>query len=162
VSWRQSKGFADGDGGTDYRGFPTEAYFIDPADIGRPGRSELLEIPMTIAADGSAVGAVARSVASRMPRVARKAAERAFPPVSWFRPNGRNLPAMRKLLRQRKGAAYIVFMLHSSELMPGCSPTFPTERSIDRLYDQLEQLFEEAQGDYRGAKLAEFRGEFVS
>jgi hypothetical protein len=67
---------------------------------------------------------------------------------------------MQSLLRSRTDSAYIEFMLHSSELMPDGSPIFRTERSIDRLYDHLEQLFAEAQDNYRGLTLAEFRDEF--
>jgi hypothetical protein len=44
--------------------------------------------------------------------------------------------------------------------MPGGSPNFRTERSIDGLYDDLERLFAEAQGGYRGLTLREFRDEF--
>lgn len=157
VSWRESKGFEDGNGGTDYRGFPTEPYFIDISDIRRAGRSQLLEVPMTIVADGSPLGRALRSVSQLMPRPIRKAAGRLFPPVRWFRPNGRNLGSMVELLRHRRKSTCIEFMLHSSELMPGGSPTFPTDRSIDALYDQLEQVFEEARRDYRGATLEEFR-----
>jgi hypothetical protein len=51
-------------------------------------------------------------------------------------------------------------MLHSSELMPGGNPTFRTEQSIDQLYDDVERLFAEAQGDYRGLTVSEFRDEF--
>jgi hypothetical protein len=160
VSWREVKGFSDGDGGTDYRCFPSKPYFVDPADIAKPGSSPILEVPMTIVADGSSAGEFVRSASRFMPRLLRKAANRGFPPVRWFRPNGRNLSAMRALMRQQTRSAYIEFMLHSSELMPGGSPTFPSERSIDLLYDHLEQLFEEAQHDYRGATLAEFREEF--
>ena len=35
----------------------------------------------------------------------------------------------------------VQFALHSSELMPGGSPTFRTEDSIERLYEDLEALF---------------------
>lgn len=160
VSWRDSKGFADGDGGTDYRAFPPEPYFIDPADISRPGNSDLLEVPMTIVRNRSLAGDFARALSGSMPRHGRKAVSRIFPETSWFRPNGRNLQAMRKLLRERRSASCIEFMLHSSELMPGGSPTFRTERSIEMLYEQLDQLFAEARAHYRGATLAEFRDEF--
>jgi hypothetical protein len=160
VSWRDVKGYADGPGGTDYRGFPSEPYFIDPEDIRSAGSSSLLEVPMTIASNRSPIGTAVREVARATPRMFRKAADRAFPAVSWFRPSGRNLAAMQKLLRERKNSTYIEFMLHSSELMPGGSPNFRTERSIDGLYDDLERLFAEAQGGYRGLTLREFRDEF--
>jgi hypothetical protein len=160
VSWKEAKGFEDGEGGTDYRRFPAQAYFIDPQDIRSPGRSQLLEVPMTIEANDSWLGRAVQSLSQPMPRSVRKAANRLFPPVRWFRPNGRNLGSMLGLLRQRRNSGYIEFMLHSSELMPGGSPTFPTERSIDALYAQLEQLFEAAVRDFRGATLGEFRERF--
>jgi hypothetical protein len=158
VSWRMAKGFEDGEGGTDYRDFPAEPYFIDPSNIGRAGSSELLEVPMTISANASPIANLLRSAA--LPRTARKAVDRLFPATSWFRPNGRNLQSMRRLLKQRRDSAYIEFMLHSSELMPAGSPMFPTDTSIDRLYEQMEQLFDEASRGFRGATLNEFRGLF--
>lgn len=160
VSWENDKGFMDGPGGTDYRRFPTEAYFIDPTDISRPGNSPLLEVPVTIAPDRSMLGDAVRRLSGLMPRVCQRAVRRVFPAASWFRPSGRNLGSMQSLLRSRTDSAYIEFMLHSSELMPDGSPIFRTERSIDRLYDHLEQLFAEAQDNYRGLTLAEFRDEF--
>jgi peptidoglycan/xylan/chitin deacetylase (PgdA/CDA1 family) len=105
VSWRETKGFEDGNGGTDYRAFPAEAYFIDTSDISRPGRSQLLEVPMTIVADRSRTGSVARAVSRSFPRAVRKAANRAFPAAAWFRPNGRNLASMLELLGRRKNSA---------------------------------------------------------
>ncbi len=36
---------------------------------------------------------------------------------------------------------YAEFMLHSSEMMPGGSPSFKTEGQIDELYATLEDLF---------------------
>jgi hypothetical protein len=160
VSWRDVKGFTDGAGGVDYRGFPTEPYFVDLDDLSRRGRSPLLEVPMTIESNASPVGDVLRSSASLMPRTFQKAVRHFFPETSWFRPNGRNLDPMRDLLRRRRNSTYIQFMIHSSELMPGGSPTFRTERSIERLYDHLEQIFDEAQESYRGTTMSQFREEF--
>jgi hypothetical protein len=49
---------------------------------------------------------------------------------------------------------------HSSELMPGGSPFFPNERSIERLYETLESLFCEAAKNFRGMTLENFESEF--
>jgi hypothetical protein len=54
------------------------------------------------------------------------------------------------------GAPYAEFTLHSSEFMPGGGPNFPDERSIERLYEHMEALFEAAARDFVGATLAEF------
>lgn len=37
-----------------------------------------------------------------------------------------------------QGNDYVEYMLHSSEYMPGGSPTFQNERDIERLYADLE------------------------
>lgn len=60
----------------------------------------------------------------------------------WLRPNRRNLEEMLYLIAEYtlSDSDYLMFMLHSSELMPGGSPTFQTEggfkyyMSILRLY----------------------------
>ena len=61
-----------------------------------------------------------------------------------------------------EGASYVEFMLHSSELMPGGSPTFATDESVECLYGHLEALFEEATANFSGATLAEFQAGFHS
>jgi hypothetical protein len=53
-------------------------------------------------------------------------------------------------------------MLHSSELMPGGSPTFTTEASIERLYDDLDALFSEASRSCVPATMTEFHQDFVT
>jgi hypothetical protein len=52
--------------------------------------------------------------------------------------------------------AYVEFMLHSSELMPGGSLRFGNEESIERLYRHLEKLFGAASAHFRGATLTGF------
>jgi hypothetical protein len=52
-------------------------------------------------------------------------------------------------------------MLHSSELMPGGSPTFPTPDSIARLNEDLAALFALAQArGCRGRTLGEFAADW--
>jgi hypothetical protein len=63
---------------------------------------------------------------------------------------------------RRRQLDYIEFMLHSSELMPGGSPTFPTAGDIEQLYKNLETLFDEAAGWSRGATLSEFHEWFCN
>ncbi len=48
-------------------------------------------------------------------------------------------------------------MLHSSDLMPGGSPSSGSEQDVERLYACLEMLFEELSTWCRGMTLAEFR-----
>jgi len=150
-------------GGSDYRGYPTEEYFFDVDDISRPvgrGGGSMLEVPVTIRPT-SAIAVKLNSASRYLPSLARRAVARAAPAVSWLRPNGRNLKPMLRLLRENleEKQPFVEFMLHSSELMPGGSPTFATEARIEALYADLEQLFSKAAESFRGATLTEYARE---
>ena len=138
VSWAPYKGDPDGDGGTDFRGFPDLPYFIDLDCIDRPGNSTLLEVPMSITlVDGR---------------------------VSWLRPDGDNLGEMLNILRRAifEQRPCVEFMLHSSELMAGGSPRFSTRDAIESLYGDLESLFDFASDKFSGQTLGEFRNRFAA
>jgi len=150
ISWRMPSTASLGCKGTDYRKFPSDPYWIDPADISRPGKSALLEVPMTIYRD--------TTFSWVRPRMLRCAANRVWPDNSWLRPTRRNLRQLlmvvRQVLSQRK--TYAEFMLHSSEFMPGGSRTFKTKEDIEKLYSDLKQLFSVASQRFTGATLKEF------
>ena len=158
VSWRQSLGHPQGQGGTDYRHFPDAPYYLDTADISRPGFSTLLEVPMT----------TRRSRLARMlPQayaipVVRSVAYRITPDVHWLRPDGHNLAGMLALVQQARveERIHLEFMLHSSELMPGGSPTFRSAEDIDRLYEDLEALFAAIAPGFRGETLSGFAQQY--
>lgn len=146
--------------GSDYTNFPEEAYFLNLQDISRPaaaGATTLLEVPVTIRRTSSAARML-NGVSRHLPPLARRAVAHVAPAITWLRPNGRNLKPLLKLLRQgvQEQQPYVEFILHSSELMPGGSPRFDTEAKIERLYDDLEQLFSEASRCYRGSTLSEY------
>jgi hypothetical protein len=134
VSWAESAGAPNGSGGTDYTTFPAHPYFMDLHRIDREGSSSLLEIPVSIVST---------------------------PRTSWLRPNGENRDSMLAILDQalRDRWPCVEFMLHSSELMAGGSPTFQTEHDVEALYDDLEVLFGEAAEHFRGRTLTEFHDE---
>jgi hypothetical protein len=52
-----------------------------------------------------------------------------------------------------------MFMTHSSELMPGGSPYFPTTAHIEDLYESLDALFADVATRFRGMTLSNFAGE---
>jgi peptidoglycan/xylan/chitin deacetylase (PgdA/CDA1 family) len=162
VSWRIEKGDPNGKGGTDFSRFPELPYFVDVDDISRPGRSSLLEAPMTIIPrpQPSLVAAARRTVGRT--RLGRRALDRVAPAVAWLRPNGRNTRLLLWLLEvvERERRPYAEFMLHSSEFMPGGNPIFPNASDVERLYAQLRELFSAAAGRFRGLTLDEFDAEF--
>src|SRR3954453_15208233 len=123
VDWRRTLGNPAAAGGSDYRNFPTEPYFIDPYDIARPGNSSLLEVPMTISK---------RCPPTLRPLIEAILSQRGLPRRlvgrmlrnQWLRPNGRNGAAMVAQVEAAAaaGAIHVEFMLHSSEFMPAGSP----------------------------------------
>jgi len=154
VSYKAQLGTPNGAGGTDYTQFPPLPYFLSLQNIREPGDSSLLEVPVTIMD-------LRPAWARRIPRrsLPGRLVNRSYPSVAWLRPNGKNLNTMLRIVRRavREERSCVEFMLHSSEFMPGGSPTFPGEREIDTLYGHLEQLFAESSGFFAGATLAEFR-----
>ena len=144
----------------DYRGFPETAYFMDPEDISRAvASSPLLQLPVTIL-NRPRTGLL--RVAERLAAVhslPQRVLNRFSPTAHWLRPDGHNRGRMLDIVETsiREGRDFVEFMLHSSEFMPGGSPRFASERSIERLYDDLETLFETVSQRCVGLTLAEYR-----
>jgi hypothetical protein len=166
--WSATKGDPDQRGGPDYRDFPCEPYFLNLNDISTRGTSDLLEAPMTVRttrvtspSSHATAGKVWSRVASRL-RWRRRTAQRHR--SIWLRPRRDNLPDLLELVDSlhQSDAPYAMFMLHSSELMPGGSPTFPDESSIEKLYADLEILFDRARRHFVGATLKAYRSSFPS
>jgi hypothetical protein len=139
VSWANVLGDPNGSGGSDYTTYPIKPYFMDLDQIDREGNSPLLEVPVSIV------------LKSNVP-----------PVTSWLRPNGKNRDSMLAILHQACKEQWLCaeFMLHSSELMSGGSPTFQTQDDIEALYDDLEALFSNAAEQFRGETLSEFYNEY--
>ena len=152
VDWRNSSGAPQGKGGTDYSRFPDHAYYLDVSDISRAGDSPLLELPMSIQ---YRYGAFTNQLKKVWNDVRGK---KRGPSVNWLRPVGGNVEQMKQVAEQTlsQGNDYVEFMLHSSEFMPDGSPTFKNEADIERLYDDLEQLFSWLQSRTQGMTLTEY------
>jgi len=164
VDWSINPGDPDGNGGSDYTGFPDRPYFLDPSDISRPATGALLEVPMTVRPSGFCRRA---SWVYRVPLL-RQAVHRVSPKLRWLCPapllEKHNLNAMLQVARASRtdGVDHMEFMLHSSELMPGGSPAFRDALEIKRLYEHLEMLFEELSGWCRGMTLKEFHARLTN
>lgn len=158
VNWQYSLGNPLGYGGTDYRDFPSQAYFINLQDIAQAGSSTLLEVPMSIQYKHSVLMNTLKQGYDRLRGKQRS------PSVNWLRPSGDNLANMKKVaeVSLAQGNDYVEFMLHSSEFMPGGSPTFKTEQDIELLYLELEQLFIWLQSLTVGKTLTEYYLDKVS
>ena len=152
VDWRFTKGDPAQSGGTDYSNFPSHAYFMDVNDISKAGDSTLLEVPMSIQYKHSPFMNKIKEGYDKLRGKQRS------PSVNWLRPKGGNGQQMIEVAQKSlaQGHSHIEFMLHSSEFMPGGSPTFRTEQDIDGLYHDLETLFNFLQDKVQGMTLAEY------
>lgn len=157
VDWSATRGAPGGAGGPDYRRFLKEPYFFSPRDIATPTRGGLLEVPVTIE-----MSRLFRSApwAYRVPLM-HGVVNRFSPMYNWVCPGENDLAGMRRAARAARaaGGSCIAFQVHSSELMPGGSPTFRSMRAVERLYENLEMLFAELSAWCRGMTLAEFHAE---
>ena len=132
--------------GSDYSDSPTRPYFLDSQKL-------LVEIPVSIRHFRKGF-----LKALGIKDILRWGKHTLFGQDFWLRPNGHNLEEMKYLIHKiyESDDDYIMFMLHSSELMPGGSPTFTTGESIEKLYDMIKNVFQEAFVFYEGKTLKEY------
>jgi hypothetical protein len=162
ISWREFQGDPRGAGGVDFTKFPDQPYYLDLDRLERPGDSPLLEVPVSVIPTPYA--SMNRWL-RHGPSVIHRAFGRFFPPRHWLVPrdrwaNRRGMTAiLNHALQHRWPCAE--FATHSSELMPGGSPFFPDEPSIERLYRWLDSFFAAAARNFRGMTLEQFAAEFA-
>jgi hypothetical protein len=161
LDWRGTLGDPGGKGGSDYRAFPDRPYFLEPSDISAPTTGGLLEVPMTIRSSG-----LYRSApwVYRVPLLRQASNRLVSPALNHVCPAESNLRGMLRAAGAARtdGVAHVEFTLHSSELMPGGSPSFRSTMDIERLYEDLEVLFEELSTWCHGMTLQEFHAWFGS
>lgn len=90
--------------------------------------------------------------------LARRLLGRKEPRTIWLRPEPGNLSQMLDIVAQkrRENADYVQFTLHSSEFMPGGSPSFRTDDSIEALYRDMETLFAAISENFDGSGLTDY------
>lgn len=140
--------------GPDYSHFPQNAYYMDRKYTDMPLKrwndtSVILQVPPTI---------INAPLSGKIQKIVQTPLEtgKILKEKIWLRPNGGNLKEMLHIVEKTKKRDYIEFMLHSSELMPGGSPTFRTRKSIEKLYSDLDILFSEINKIRRGITLSEY------
>ena len=133
VSWESNRGWSPGSIGPDYTDFSNKVVELGIHKKGKVVPSGVLEIPVTV---------------SSLKEGSRK---------YWLRPTGGNLRQMKLLIDKAsdENRGYVEFMLHSSELMPGGSPTFKNRGMIEYLYRDMDELFSYAkENGYEGIGLS--------
>ncbi len=157
MSLRHILGDPAGRGGGDYLHFPEQAYFLDLTDIARVGASPLLEVPVTVVtACGPLLAWLYAHTTYYSPLW--RALYHVRPPMTPLHVSRTPRPSLlttveHALAEQRD---FLQLTLHSTEVMPGGSPFFPTADSIERLYDELEAVFTLVTRTHQPMTLAEF------
>lgn len=127
--------------GTDYSGDRYSGdYMLSPRNIHKKGNSGIYEVPPTI-----------------LPRYTLTVSG-IKKEMLWLRPGRDNLQDMlwvKDRVKKDWRLDHIEFMIHSSELTAGTSPYFPNEKSIHKLYEDLEILFSELAKDFNGIGLTD-------
>jgi len=159
LDWSGTPGDPGGNGGTDYTHFRHDPYFLSPTDISAAASAGLLEVPMTIRSSGLFRRA---PWVYRIPLLRQTANRLVSPALNHLCPAENGLGGLLRAARAARadGAAHTEFTLHSSEFMPGGSPTFRNRSDIERLYENLEILFEELSTWCSGMTLKEFHARF--
>lgn len=150
MDWSRHLG-ATGVGGSNYIDYPITPYFHE---------SGILEVPLTIRMlhmfDIKRIN-TPRSLLSEVKKLM-------IGRIQWLRQdnaiseNG-NLYLVDKM--NKENTDYMMFMIHSSELMPGGNPTFRDNYDIELLYDMLNHLFIRISSiGFKGKTLAEYVKDF--
>jgi len=151
-------------GGMLFAGAPVRPYFPDYDDVRRPGRSRVLEVPITAATLPGLPKVLERAYATLPPIPYRGAFKRLGVRAVWLRPSYSPLADMLsfadRLAARRAPCFNIIF--HSSEILPGGSPYTPDEASVTRFLADLRRLLEHltALGAV-GRTYREFRDDWV-
>ena len=134
-----------------------------------PGLDTRLEVPVSVIPGPHAlVTRVSRRLLHVRPPLAkaarplRRVLNHVCPAAYWLYPDGANraqlLQILARVLADSRGHAELT--LHSSELMPGGSPTFGTPAQIATLYADLEAVLSFARDRFIPSTLAEYRATF--
>ncbi len=151
IDWRTSVGLTQNSCGSDYRDMQEWPSVVASSD----GMGTIMEVPVTVGFDHhfrtKRVLKHPRKILEEM-KLALKGR------LVWIRPNGKNLKQMLRYVAKmaKSDFPYLMFMIHSSELMAGGSPTFRTKESIEKLYDDMEVLFDKIKMHYEGETLRDY------
>lgn len=131
-------------GGMRFAGAPLAPYHPDYADVRRPGRSKILEVPISAATRPALPKPLERAYAMLPPIPYRGALKRLGLRPVWLRPSYSALGDMLQFADALRAAGLPCFniIFHSSELLPGGSPYTPDAASVARFTDDLERLLE--------------------
>ena len=154
IDWASCVGRTKGSQGSDYSNISTDIQIIKSSD----GKGTIVEVPMTTRTRKVWItqhGRYLRGIASSVYHLLTGK-------QLWLRPMKTNCNDIKKLISLEKNSDYLMFMLHSSELMPGGSPTFKNKEDIEDLYENIEKIFNAVSKTHEGCTLRELEAEYIN
>lgn len=148
MDWSGHPGQTAGSCGSDYSDYPHVPYVIQG--------TSMVELPLTVIRDHRRIVNNTRSI-TRYWKLYRRA-KQGYGHL-WLRPDGNNLTDLLYVAQKIRASSkhdYLMFMLHSSELMPGGSPTFDSEEKVEKLYADLHVLFGYLAENYQGCTVKDY------
>ena len=147
VDWSNHPGQSQGSKGSDYSKAACKPYSY----------RGILEVPVTIRKVHSLFAPRKDGLRGRLGQMKRMIKGENL----WIRPSLCSEEKIMHLLdiMDKDDSDYLMFMMHSSEFMPGGSPYFPSEQSIEALYAGLKRLFERVK-NLEGFTLDEYTQQF--
>lgn len=148
MSWKHANGYSEKSCGVDYTKYPIRPYIENGTNV--------LEIPMTVRENHRIYKNPGEGIKKWLRNHTRAIKGQG---KIWLRPSGKNLDDLiylvNKVSNNRKDD-YIMFMLHSSELMPKGSPRFDSVDAIEKLYEDLEVLFKVISAKFEGITIGDY------
>ncbi|KAF1086095.1 hypothetical protein SPSYN_00833 [Sporotomaculum syntrophicum] len=146
VSWAGKPG-CTGIPGSDYRAAPERPYYI---------YTDLLEVPVSI----RKIRCFQLKRVLSLRDFLRECRDYIKGKEQWLRPD--KFLSEKGMLRLveiicKEDTDYLMFMMHSSELMPGGSNTFTTKQRVEELFVCMERLFSYIGQNYQGVTLKQYR-----
>ena len=150
INWANMPGYTSESCGTNYEKNKIGEFFINSSK----SEKQILEVPVSIKKTHSFIRPEETSAKGFIGSVYRAINGQSI----WLRPTRNNLNRMLWLANEelRSDGSYLMFMLHSSEFMPGGNPIFRNSTEIDNLYNMLEVLFSFISKTYIGITLEDF------
>ncbi len=133
------------DGGPNFGDFlQTQPYFLNKEDLKNPGKSNILEVPVSIVINKQLpkfLGKLYRYSPLEIKYIFRKIK---LVKTIWLRPSISSFEELRFLcdLLINKGNNVFNMMFHSNELVPGNSPYIKTETQVEIFFSRLEKILD--------------------
>lgn len=153
INWSSSLGRSCGSKGSDYSSVGESVQIIK----GSENNGSILEVPMTTRTRNVWVSQPGRGLRG----IASSAYHMFKGKQMWLRPMNDNFNDIKKLISMEQEAEYLMFMIHSSEFMPGGSPKFKTKESIEELYRVITEIFDIVSKTHEGCTLREYAERYV-